>query len=122
MFVGCASNKALVGNWNTIEMVDDGVYQEIAESNIEFYEKGTKLYAGGCAGFNLYHGDIKVKGDKMTFSNLALTKMMGEPRLMDFEDLFLSSFVYVESYSIENDVLTINAPSQKLVMKLKKEN
>lgn len=127
LFAGCATTKAktlqetLTGNWNTISLTFNGVAQEICQSNIEFEKQGSIYKAGGCAGFNLYYGDAKLKNGQINVDNLALTKMMGPPAAMDFEDLFLTGFVYGKTYTIEDDVLTIVAPDRGIVMQLRKE-
>ncbi len=122
LLAGCTASKELDGNWTTEALEKDGVAQTIAVSNIEFTTKGNVVNAGGCAGVNLFNGDVKVSNGKISTGTLAVTKMMGEPAAMEFEDLFIEVLNNADSYKVENNVLTITATSKNLKLVLRKAN
>lgn len=121
VFAGCNEGKALNGNWNTIAMYKDGVAQEIVESNIEMEVKGSVVKTGGCAGVNLFYGDVKMSNGKFIPSEYAYTKMMGVPAAMEFEDLFLTVIHYADSYELNDDILILKSSTKNVEMHLRKE-
>lgn len=121
LLAGCTATNELEGNWTTEALEKDGIAQTIAVSNIEFTTKGNVVNAGGCAGVNLFNGDVKVSNGKISAGNLAVTKMMGDPEAMEFEDLFIEVLNNADSYKVENNVLTITASSKNLKLVLRKD-
>lgn len=121
IFVSCNSTKEVEGNWITTSFVKDGIAQEIAVSNIEFTAKGNAVNAGGCAGVNLFNGNVKLSNGKINLNNIAVTKMMGDPAAMEFEDMFIELLNNADSYLIEGNNLIIKASSKNLELQLKKE-
>ncbi|MCQ2591405.1 MAG: META domain-containing protein [Treponema sp.] len=121
LMTGCKSAKVLEGNWETTALIKEGVYQEIAVSNVEFKVSGTKVSVGGCSGVNVFSGTIKADDKNIKGDGFAVTKMMGDPRVMEFEDMFLEAMSFAESYEIKDGLLVIKAPSKKMELQFVKK-
>lgn len=119
-FFGCTETEDFNGTWNTISFEKDGVAQEIVPSNIILASNGNKLLVAGESGVNLYNGTVRMSNGKISLMNLGSTKMMGSPEEMAFEDMFLEALSYAETYTLENDVLTICAPGKNMKLQFKK--
>lgn len=118
---GCGTSLAeFKGCWEPVELIKDGVYQQIAVSFIEFSPEAGKLSVHGDAGVNTFNGKIGIRKNKIIPSDLAVTKMMGPPELVEFEDIFLELLTHADSYSFEGDLLTIHSSSRNLTVKLKR--
>jgi len=120
---GCvrSGEPKINGQWNTIGLEKDGVAQQIALSYINFQAKGVFVRVNGDAGVNTFNGtaEINKKGSFMA-DDFAVTKMMGDPVAMEFEDLFLETLSKATSYIIEDNILLIAAPDDGLVLKFVK--
>lgn len=98
----------LIGTaWLADDIGGRGVVDRV-QSTLEFTEPGR---IGGLAGCNRYFGPVTVEGDRISFGNLASTRMMCSDTLMDQEQrLFqaLSSAKRLE-LSHEGQVLKLYA-------------
>lgn len=119
-FFSCNQTEELNGTWNTCYLEKDGIAQEIAVSKIIFATEGNKLLVAGESGVNLFNGTVKVNKGKIQFVNVGSTRMMGDPKAMEFEDIFLEAISYADGYSLENGVLTITASSKNLKLQFQK--
>lgn len=118
---GCASTKALEGNWNTVALIVDGEPQEIIESNINFGYDNDIFMAKGLAGVNLYNTKVYIKGHNIRTSNMKNTGFSGIPKNMAYEDLFFRAFINSTTYEIIDDTLILYNPEQKTELQLKKD-
>lgn len=121
IWTGCASNKNLEGNWQTVALIKEDIAQTICVSNIQFVPDGKGFLAKGHAGVNLYSADIKVKGKSFRGSCLINTGFQGKYDAMEFEDMFFTVLTNAEYYKIENDVLYLYAPSKNMEMKFQRK-
>lgn len=121
MVFGCKANDNLIGNWETVALIKEGVAQEIAVSNIELTSKGSVMNAGGCAGVNMFNGDLKFGKKNLSNNGFGVTKMMGEPKAMEFENMFLDVLNNSSSYKLEGDVLTIYSESKNMEIQLRRQ-
>jgi len=71
----------------------------------------------GNTGCNNFNGRFTLKGNKISFGQMASTKMFCKN--MDTEDLFFSTLEKVDSYTIENNELILLNKASEVVMKLK---
>lgn len=74
----------------------------------------------GNTGCNNFNGRFTLRGNKISFGQMASTKMFCKN--MDTEDRFFSTLEKVSTYSIENDELVFFDKANKVVMKLKQTN
>ena len=71
-----------------------------ARTTLEFAEAGR---VGGNAGCNRYFGPLSVGGDTLAFGNLAATRMMCPPALMDQEERFLQALREARRFELRQD-------------------
>lgn len=119
-FFSCEETNELSGTWNTIGLEKDNVVQEIAISNLTFTPEGKTITVSGESGVNLLSGTVKLGKNKIKFINVGSTRMMGDPAAMEFENMFLETISYADSYTLENNTLTITASSINLKLTLRK--
>lgn len=119
-FFSCEEANELSGTWNTIGLEKDNVVQEIAISNLTFTPEGKTITVSGESGVNLLSGTVKLGKKKIKFVNVGSTRMMGDPAAMEFENMFLETISYADSYTLENNTLTITASSKNLKLTLRK--
>lgn len=74
----------------------------------------------GNTGCNNFNGRFTLKGNKISFDQMASTKMFCKN--MDIEDRFFSTLEKVDSYTIENNELILLNKANKVVMKLQQTN
>jgi len=71
-----------------------------ARTTLEFAEAGR---VGGNAGCNRYFGPVSVEEDTVAFGNLAATRMMCPPALMDQEERFMQALREARRLELEGD-------------------
>lgn len=107
-FVSCKESEKIDGEWRISALIKDGVAQALVESNITFDTKSSPVRVGGCSGVNFYSAEASVKNGKISVSDkFALTRKMGSPEEMEFEDLFLKVLISADSYTLSDDTLSI---------------
>lgn len=98
----------LVGtNWSLDSIYSgDAVSSTIAgsEATMTLMEDGSVAGAAGC---NRFHGTYTTDGDRLSFSELASTKMLCPDDIMNQERIFLEAMNAVEGFSIEGSSLTV---------------
>ena len=122
VFAGCENQKNLLGNWQIESLISDGVYQQIAISDINFLMEENQLFVAGNSGVNRFHGIVKMKGKKIIIENLASTRMMGSEEAMEYEDLFLQTLTGISDYKIKDNKLKIINADKKLELNFIKKN
>ena len=95
VFAGCENQNDLSGNWQIDSLIQDGVYQQIAVSDISFLMEDNQFFVAGNSGVNRFNGIVKVQGNKIIIENLASTRMMGSEEEMEYENLFLQTLTGV---------------------------
>lgn len=119
--VGCkSSDKSLIGKWETRGLNKDGIAQQIVYSYIEFEAKGPYLWVHGEPGVNTFSGPLKASDSKLAISDFPMTRMMGEPAVQEFEDMFMQVIMNADSYSIEGNILTVKASEKNMELIFKK--
>lgn len=120
-FMGCKRvNPAINGQWNVTALEKDGIQQQLCLSFINFEAKGVYVKVNGDTGVNVFSGAVEMVDNKFLADDFAVTKMMGDPVAMDFEDLFLQTLSHATEYYLKDDVLIINAPDEGLKLTLEK--
>jgi heat shock protein HslJ len=91
----------------------DAVSSTISESEatMTLTQDGSVAGAASC---NRFHGTYTTDGDRLSFSELASTKMLCPDDIMNQETIFLGAMAAVEGFAIEGSSLTVtdgaNAP------------
>jgi heat shock protein HslJ len=100
---GCTSTIAasgqpeLMGAW-TVEYIGERPVIDNSPAYIEFAEEGR---AGGNASCNRFTGAYVLSGSSLSFSNMASTKKMCFPALMEQEARFLAALEWVAKRKCE---------------------
>lgn len=121
IFTSCASNNAenLEGNWIVQSLKSENQEINVVPANLELRKNGINYSYSGNAGVNQIFGDVKIKNGKFSMKNGGMTKMMGAPEEVNFEDNFVACLNSAKTYSLDGDLLTIS--SRKSTVTLKKE-
>ncbi len=121
IFTSCASNNAenLEGNWIVQSLKSENQEINVVPANLELRKNGNNYSYSGNAGVNQIFGDVKIKNGKFSMKNGGMTKMMGAPEEVNFEDNFIACLNSAKTYSLDGDLLTIS--SRKSTVTLKKE-
>ena len=122
VFAGCENQNDLSGNWQIDSLIQDGVYQQIAVSDISFLMEENQLFVAGNSGVNRFNGVVKVQGNKIIIENLASTRMMGSEEAMEYENLFLQTLTGISDYKIKDNKLKIINADKKLELNFIKKN
>ena len=70
VFAGCENQNDLSGNWQIDSLIQDGVYQQIAVSDISFLMEDNQFFFFFFSGVNRFNGILIVQGYKIIFVNL----------------------------------------------------
>ncbi len=73
--------------------------------HLQFDPDAMRVYGSG--GVNRFHGSFKVDGDRLSFSQMALTRMAGPPELMRQEDALMAALEKTASYRITKETLRL---------------
>ena len=121
IFTSCASNNAenLEGNWIVQSLKSENQEINVVPANLELRKNGNNYSYSGNTGVNQIFGDVKIKNGKFSMKNGGMTKMMGAPEEVNFEDNFIACLNSAKTYSLDGDLLTIS--SRKSTVTLKKE-
>ncbi len=121
IFTSCASNKTenLEGNWIVQSLKSENQEINVVPANLELRKNGNNYSYSGNAGVNQFFGNVKIKNGKFSMKNGGMTKMMGAPEEVNFEDNFINCLNSAKTYSLDGDILTIS--SRKSTVILKKE-
>lgn len=114
LFLGC-QEEDISGSWKIESLQKDGVSQEICDIEIQVEQKNNTLFIAGDAGVNVFSGDFIVdKNGSISVNNIALTKMMGSPEEMKFEDMFVELLNGISSAHLKDSKLILENKSAKL--------
>lgn len=91
------------GTWVAQDIRGGGVIDN-AQSSIKFAEGGRVSGSGAC---NRFMGAATRDGDKLTFAELAGTRMACPPALMDQERKFLTALEATSSFQIDGSFLRL---------------
>lgn len=122
ILAGCTSTKVktdsaattYLGTWQIDSFQIDGIFQQIAISEITFEEVHGKSYnIYGNSGVNSFFGEVKIDGSTLSVAdNMGSTKMAGSPEAMEYEDNFLACLTSAEKIEITEEgnalILTIS--------------
>ena len=100
--------------WTVISINENSSFSANPTISLSLNDKTTS----GNTGCNNFNGRFTLKGNKISFGQMASTKMFCEN--MDTEDLFFSTLEKVSAYSMENDELVFFDKTNKVVMRLVK--
>ncbi len=107
-FTSCNESEKLTGKWKTSALLKDGTEQILVESGISFKTENGGLIAAGNSGVNYYSAEVSAKNGKIKVSDkFALTRKMGTPEEMEFENLFIETLINADSYEISDNTLFI---------------
>lgn len=118
---GCSKKNKLVGNWQTVELIKDGVHQTILLSNINFEPVEQFYKISGKAGLNLYYAFVYTDKDLFQAFGMANTGFPGDYEAMEYEDMFFDAVMNSDSYKIENNRLHIYNHDSNLEIVLEKQ-
>jgi heat shock protein HslJ len=94
------SGAELTGSaWLAADIGGRGVADGV-RTTLEFAEAGR---VGGSAGCNRYFGPVSIEGDAIAVGNLAATRMMCPPALMDQEQRFMQALLEARRFELEGD-------------------
>ncbi|KAA1261531.1 META domain protein [Rubripirellula obstinata] len=115
--------SSLIGQWlvEDIAVSDSGNQGVVdrAQTTVQFSADGT---ASGNTCVNRYSGNFNVDGNKLTFGQLATTRMAGPAALMDQEQRFLKAIETVATYEFgEPGIVHFLDKEANRVMKLSKK-
>lgn len=117
MFTSCAPSASLSGEWSVLTINGEGVSGAIDTPAITIM--GNRY--SGKTGVNSINGKVSVKGEKISFGDGAMTRMMGDPESMEIEQRYLDA-INAASKAIVNDAgLTLTDKEGREVMTLKKK-
>lgn len=109
-FASCSGNASEIeGTWVAKELKLEGTNYQVVPAEITF-EKATasSVQVHGNGGVNIFNGKIKINKDKIDFGDkIAMTRMMGDPVSMAFEDALIEIINTSDKFTVENDKLTI---------------
>lgn len=121
-FIGCKNEMNVVGEWETCSLEINGIKQEICISNITISKKTNNEYSfNGNSGVNRFFGSVEIKGNSFSVKDdMGSTKMMGEPRAMEFEDNFIKTLIEADSVKVytENNADFLIIENKNKTMKL----
>lgn len=109
-FASCTQDiSGLEGTWTAKELKLEGVDYQLVPADITFVKPAaSSVQVYGNAGVNSFNGKIKIQKNKIDFGKgLAMTKMMGDPVSMSFEDALTEIMNTADTYKLENNTLTI---------------
>lgn len=101
---GPAKDDSLTGGTWVAQDIRGGGVIDNAQSSIRFAEGGRVSGSGAC---NRFMGAATRDGDKLTFAELAGTRMACPPALMDQERKFLTALEATSSFQIDGSFLRL---------------
>ena len=101
--IAAAGKPDLMGAW-TVEYIGERPVIDNSPAYIEFAEEGR---VGGNASCNRFTGAYVLSGSSLTFSNLASTKKMCFPALMEQEARFLAALEWVAKVQMRDGLLVL---------------
>jgi heat shock protein HslJ len=101
--IAATGNPDLMGAW-TVEYIGERPVIDNSPAYIEFAEEGR---AGGISSCNWFTGAYVHSGSSLTFSNMAFTKKMCFPALMEQEARFLAALERVAKVQMQNGLLVL---------------
>jgi heat shock protein HslJ len=108
-----ADGDALTGKWR-VEQVKDGDAFDASKTSFEFLPNGRMAATLGC---NRMMGEPEIHGDKISFSQVAGTRMACPPPLDQLERKFSAALEATRTYRIEGAKLTFaNEKSEPLIV------
>ena len=84
-----------------------------AEITALFDEAGT---VSGSSGVNRYNGAFNTDGDSIEIGPLAMTKMAGDPELMEQETLYVAAMESAATYRLSGDTLELRTAEDALAV------
>ena len=113
--VCAAENASISGTW-AIEDLPSATAKKIKpapEACIVF--QAARVY--GCAGDNRFFGSVKIEGNKLIFSHMGMTRMMG--RNARYEGFFMESLNQVTQFAVIKGKMCLLNKDGKIMMILK---
>jgi heat shock protein HslJ len=112
-FVSCATSKAEPeGDWQLISFEKDGVARTICDSSLSVSKTDDSVYSvEGFSGVNDFSVKISAKGNSISSSSLASTKMAGGKEAMEFENLYFASISSADSWAVSEKDRTLEIKS-----------
>lgn len=92
-------------------------YNVVLELKNEKNEKGNFIL-NGKSSINFYSADFLVNDKKITISNILSTEIAGDSKATSFENDYLKRLSEVETYSIDQGMLTLSGKNQKMIFKV----
>lgn len=119
IFTSCASNKVenIEGNWIVQSLNSENQEISVVPANLELKKKGSNYSYSGNAGVNQIFGDVKIKNGKFSIRTGGMTKMMGAPEEVNFEDNFINCLNSAKTYSLDGNLLTISSGNSTVTLK-----
>lgn len=121
-FVGCKNDANVIGEWETRSLEINGIAQEICVSNITISNKSNNVYSfNGESGVNSFFGSAEIKGNSFSVKDdMGSTRMLGEPRAMEFERNFMQTLIDAKSVKVstENNSEFLTIENKDKTMKL----
>lgn len=106
----------LIGKWAIVEAMQKGVEGAEKAPYIQFKDNGQ---INGNASVNSFFGGYKIDGDKVSFSDLGMTRMFG--RSMDVEDNISKAIGATATIELKKGTAVMKDKDGKVVMRLKRE-
>lgn len=111
--IAAAGTPDLMGAW-TVEYITERPVIDNSPAYIEFAEEAR---VGGNASCNRFTGAYVLSGSSLTFSNMASTKKMCFPALMEQEVRFLAALEWVAKAQMRDGLLNLLDAKDDVVFK-----
>ncbi|WP_255069597.1 META domain-containing protein [Lacihabitans sp. LS3-19] len=92
-------------------------YEIVLDLKNEKNEKGNFIL-NGKSSINFYSAEFVVNDKKITISNILSTEIAGDSKATSFENDYIKRLSEVESFSIDQGMLTLNGKNQKMIFKV----
>ncbi len=111
----CPSNESIIGKWDIVSAYDVSTEGGDRPAMIMFNEEGQM---NGNASVNSFFGSYNLDGEKLTFSQVGMTRMMGQS--MEIEDAVICAVNSTASVKIDGDKAEVYDAEGNLIMTLSK--
>ncbi len=110
--IGCSGNSQNSVKFEGTTWVYQSEQTDLPQATVVFDDNRIS----GFSGVNNFFSELKISDKNLEISKVGVTRMMGAPKAMEFENSFLDSFELVESYKLKNDILTLYNGNKEKVL------
>ena len=117
--LGLTDRSELYSKWilKSTENTSKINYEVVLELKNERNEKGNFIL-NGKSSVNFYSAEFVINDKKITISNIVSTKISGDSNSINFENDYFKRLSEVETFRLEQGLLTLNGKNQKMTYKV----